>query len=86
MHNNGGNYQSPSHAVGLERERVSPSQLEEVVSIPHGGLGTHKGPDFFKKMCYKSPSHIVGLKHLPKSLKIKIYTLSKLKQPTGRAH
>jgi len=28
----------------------------------------------------------VGLKHLPKSLKIKTLTLSKLKQPTERAH
>jgi len=33
-----------------------------------------------------SPSHIVGSKHLPKSLKIKTLTLSKFKQPTGRAH
>ena len=33
-----------------------------------------------------SPSHIVGLKHLPKSLKIQALTLSKFKQPTGRAH
>jgi len=28
----------------------------------------------------------VGLKHLPKSLKIKVLTLSKLRQPTERAH
>jgi len=28
----------------------------------------------------------VGLKHLPKSLKIQALTLSKLKQPTERAH
>jgi hypothetical protein len=34
----------------------------------------------------QSPSHIVGSKHLPKSLKIKALILSKLKQPTERAH
>ncbi|AHE96860.1 hypothetical protein THERU_05205 [Thermocrinis ruber] len=33
-----------------------------------------------------SPSHPVGLKHLPKSLKVKTFSLSKLKQPTERAH
>jgi len=33
-----------------------------------------------------SPSHTVGLKHLIKNLKIKTSSLSKLKQPTERAH
>ncbi len=33
----------------------------------------------------QSPSHTVGLKHLPKSLKTQALTLSKLKQPT-RGH
>jgi hypothetical protein len=28
----------------------------------------------------------VGLKHLPKSLKVKTFSLSKSKQPTERAH
>jgi hypothetical protein len=37
--------ESPSHAVGLEtggRRRVEKSLQREVVSIPHGGLGTTK--------------------------------------------
>ncbi len=33
-----------------------------------------------------SPSHPVGLKHLPKILKIQALTLSKFKQPTERTH
>ena len=36
---------------------------------------------------WESPSHPVGLEHcLPKTLKTKALTLSKLKQPTERAH
>jgi len=34
----------------------------------------------------ESPSHTVGLNHLSKSFEIRVLTLSKLRQPTGRAH
>jgi hypothetical protein len=58
------------------------------VAIPHGGLRTTllRVGDAVQSI-RESPSHTVGLEHcLPKSLKIKVLTLSKLKQPTERAH
>jgi hypothetical protein len=71
---------------GLGTNGCKSAILQELaVAIPHGGLGTWERISF-KDWVMRSPSHPMGLKHLPKSLKIQALTLSKLKQPTGKAH
>jgi len=84
---------SPSHAVGSERGQGDSISVgreaggEASVTIPHCGLGTE---GFTSAVGHhstaQSPSHTVGLKHLPKTLKTKTLTLSKFRQPTERAH
>jgi len=53
---------SPSHTVGLERERGHDGKnCLHTVTIPHGGLGTNPEViDFLEFL--KSPSHAVGFK------------------------
>jgi hypothetical protein len=71
----------------VERKGKGPVRVVDKSPSHTVGLKLIYGVPGSGKTYYASPSHTVGLEHyLPKSLKIKALTLSKLKQPTERAH
>jgi hypothetical protein len=78
---------SPSHTVGLELGEVKIFSRFDQDRSPSHTVGSEQTLKlYYPLMKVESPSHTVGLKHLPKSLKIQASTLSKLKQPTKKAH
>jgi hypothetical protein len=77
----------PHGGLGTEIFSVGSGNRKDNIAIPRGGLGTEEVNALYNEgQASLSPSHTVGLKHLPKTLKTKTLTLSKFRQPTERAH